>query len=85
MKSFDQLLIEYRSIWNNRLLSNEGEDSEKVLLEAIKRDINDENSHPRIRKNKFEKYYLSTKRIVESTLPDETKVSLIDLHTKFMD
>lgn len=82
---FNQLLNEYRSIWNNRLLLNEGESSEKVLLEAIKRDINDENSHPRIRRNKYEKFYLATKRIMEATIPNESKFELIELHKNYME
>jgi CRISPR/Cas system CMR-associated protein Cmr3 (group 5 of RAMP superfamily) len=82
--SFEQLLQDYRSIWNNRLLQEEQE-SEQILLEAIKREINDENSHPRIRRNKYEKFYLATKRIIESSIPYQSKLDLIYLHKKVME
>jgi hypothetical protein len=79
-----ELLGEYRRIWNNRLLA--APDSAKEILEdAIKRELLDENSHPRIRKNKFEKYYSATNRVVQSTIPAEAKVQLIHLHTQVME
>jgi hypothetical protein len=83
--SFDLLLTDYRSLWNNRLLLNNGEDSEQILKEAIQREINDENSHPRIRRNKYEKYYLASKRIIESNIPNDSKLALIELHKNYMD
>lgn len=81
---FEQLLMEYRKIWNNRLLTQEGQDSEKILLEAIKRELNDENSHPRIRKSVYEKYYLATKRILESSIQKESKLTLIEIHKELI-
>lgn len=83
--SFDQLLHDYRLIWNNRLLHTEGGESELILHEAIKRDINDENSHPRIRRNKYEKFYLATKRIIEASIPSQSKIDLILLHRKMVE
>jgi CRISPR/Cas system CMR-associated protein Cmr3 (group 5 of RAMP superfamily) len=83
--SFDQLLQDYRSIWNNRLLQIEGQESDQILLEAIKREINDENSHPRIRRNKYEKFYLATKRIIEAPIPGQSKLDLIFLHKKILE
>jgi CRISPR/Cas system CMR-associated protein Cmr3 (group 5 of RAMP superfamily) len=83
--SFDQLLQDYRSIWNNRLLHTEGQESDQILLEAIKREINDENSHPRIRRNKYEKFYLATKRIIEAPVSSQAKLDLILLHKKMME
>lgn len=80
---YDELLSDYRSIWNNRLL--QGENSEQILLEAIKRDIYDENSHPRIRRSKYEKFFMATKRIIESQISNESKVVLIEIHKNFMD
>lgn len=62
--SFDHLLEEYRLIWNHRLLDTMGKSSKDTLLEAIKRELLDENSHPRIRKSKFEKYFLPLKELV---------------------
>ena len=67
---FGLLLEDYRNIWNNRLLLAAGADSEQVLIEAIKRELNDENSHPRIRRSRYEKYYFATKRIIESSITD---------------
>lgn len=80
---FAYLLDEYRKIWNNRQLAGgSGLNDEETLKEAISRELKDENSHPRVRRLLFEKYYLATKRIVESPLSDEDKVKLIQLHTE---
>ncbi|MEH7332230.1 hypothetical protein V7161_06305 [Neobacillus drentensis] len=83
--NFDAILEQYRSIWNNRLLAPGEKNSEEILLEAIKRELMDENSHPRIRKSKYEKYYLATKRVVDSTIADEVKIQLIWLHNEMME
>jgi hypothetical protein len=82
---FDQLLQDYRSIWNNRLLINENISSEEILLEAIKREIYDENSHPRIRRSHFEKFYFATQRLITANISDESKNKLIQLHIKVME
>lgn len=76
---YEKLLDEYRTIWNNRKLQSD-QVSEEVLREAIRRDLLDENSHPRARRTLMEKYYLSTKRILEASLPDESKIILMQLH-----
>jgi hypothetical protein len=83
--SFDDLLNEYRRIWNNRLLETVGKSSQEILVEAIKRELLDENSHPRIRKSKFEKYYSAIKRVVDSTITLEAKLLLIKVHNEVMD
>ncbi|WP_238579269.1 hypothetical protein [Neobacillus niacini] len=83
--NFDELLAEYRMIWNNRLLAVSDSSSEETLKEAVKRELLDENSHPRIRKNKFEKYYYAINRITQSTISNEAKVSLINLHNGVME
>lgn len=83
--NFDELLAEYRMIWNNRLLAASDSSSEETLKEAVKRELLDENSHPRIRKNKFEKYYSAINRITQSTISNEAKVSLINLHNGVME
>jgi len=85
MVSFDDLLVEYRRIWNNRLLETEGIGSEETLVEAIKRELLDENSHPRIRKSKFEKYYSAIKRVMDSTISLEAKLWLIKIHNDAME
>lgn len=83
-EKFNHLLAQYRLIWNNRLLQQNGEESKDILLDAIQRDLNDENSHPRIRRNRYEKYYLATKRILDSTISNEAKLDLIELHKNLM-
>ena len=77
------LLEGYRTLWNNRLL-NEGE-AEVVLREAISRELKDEFSHPRIRKLPHEKYYSATKRVIESSLEPEMKLSLLHIHLEEME
>lgn len=76
---YENLLNEYRMIWNNRRLES-GKKPEEILKDAILRDLKDENSHPRARKTLKEKYYLATKRIIEAALTSESKVMLIQLH-----
>ncbi|MFL6562529.1 MAG: hypothetical protein ACJ8MO_41325 [Bacillus sp. (in: firmicutes)] len=83
--SFDELLEEYRQIWNNRILETEGTGSEVILVESIKRELQDENSHPRIRKNKYEKYYSAIKRVINSTISLEAKLLLIEIHNEVME
>jgi hypothetical protein len=82
---FDSLLAEYRLIWNNRRLAMDERISEVILCEAIKRELLDENSHPRIRKNRFEKYYSAVKRITNSSISLDAKLQLIGLHNEIMD
>jgi hypothetical protein len=83
--NYDELLAEYRMIWNNRMLAASDRSSEENLKEAVKRELLDENSHPRIRKNKFEKYYSAISRITQSTISNEAKVSLIHVHNGIME
>lgn len=59
--------------------------AEQVLKEAIKRELEDANSHPRVRKSIEVKYFTSTKRITESTLTNDDKVALIQLHIEMAD
>jgi hypothetical protein len=79
----EKLLEGYRTLWNNRLL-NEGE-SEDVLREAISRELKDEFSHPRVRKQPHEKYYLATKRVIDSNLELNMKLSLLSIHVEEME
>lgn len=76
---YDYLLNQYREIWNNRRFESE-KSPETILKEAIVRDLLDENTHPRARRGMMEKYYLSTKRIIESTLNSDDKILLLQLH-----
>ncbi|MGG0716873.1 hypothetical protein ABE096_04635 [Robertmurraya massiliosenegalensis] len=81
---FDELLIHYRILWNNRVLTVE-ENSKKTLLDTIQRELKDENSHPRIRKGIHEKFYLAIRRINHSSLPEDIQSQLITLHIKIME
>lgn len=78
---YDKLLKEYRELWNNRRLEAE-ESPENIIKEAIARDLRDENSHPRARRTLMEKYFLATKRILDSSLSNESKIFLIQMHAK---
>jgi hypothetical protein len=82
---FDDLLEEYRSIWNNRLLVKGEKSSEEILIEAIKRELLDENTHPRIRKNRYEKYFSAMKRVIDSTVSTEAKLTIIKIHNEIME
>ena len=85
-KHYSFLLEEYRKIWNNRLLALSDEKTcEQVLKDAVRRELLDENSHPRIRKDSYTKFYMAVKRIMESSLDNGMKVELILLHTDMMD
>jgi hypothetical protein len=82
---FNFLLNQYRTIWNNRLLSSIDKSSEEVLKEAIKRELLDENTHPRIRRNCYEKYYLSIKRVMGASILPEAKLALIQIHNEIIE
>jgi hypothetical protein len=84
-EKYDVLLGEYRSIWNNRLLVTNEKDSEETIRDAIKRELLDANSHPRIRKNSFEKYYSAIKRVINSRISTKSKIQLIELHNQIME
>ncbi|KIY21568.1 MULTISPECIES: hypothetical protein [Mesobacillus] len=83
-EEYEQLLDEYRRIWNNRRLGSAQTPAE-TLKGAIVRDLKDENTHPRARKSLKDKYYLATKRIIESSLSTDSKVMLIRLHLEIAD
>ncbi|MBS4190881.1 hypothetical protein KHA94_11875 [Bacillus sp. FJAT-49705] len=81
--NYEYLIQEYRSLWKNRLLSTDL-DAKNSLIDAIRRELKDENTHPRVRKTSIEKYYLATKRIMESNFSEGSKISLIQLHIEQM-
>ena len=76
---YTHLLNEYRTLWNNRALSGEGM-AEEVLKEAIARELKDENSHPRVRKSIYEKFYFAVKRVMDSNLSKADQNALIQIH-----
>ncbi|OIU71349.1 hypothetical protein [Rossellomorea aquimaris] len=83
--AYQVLLKEYSSVWKNRDLFDENQSPEQILKEAIKRELLDQNSHPRVRKPISEKYISASKRILESGLSSESKVELLDLHIQMID
>lgn len=82
--NYNYLLTEYRSLWKNRMLTGDI-DAKEILKDAIARELKDENAHPRVRKSKHEKYYLATKRIIESTISEGNKQLLLKLHIEQME
>jgi len=84
MADYDYLLNEYRKLWNNRVLAVR-DSSEETLIDAVKRELLDENSHPRIRKNKHEKFFFAVKRISQSKLKETDKINLINLHIELLE
>ncbi|MGM0888728.1 MAG: hypothetical protein ACQEW5_17565 [Bacillota bacterium] len=71
----EELLEAYLSIWNNRKVTDGG--GREVLSELIRRELLDENSHPRARKPVLEKFYLCIKRVMESSLSEEMKNAIV--------
>lgn len=74
----EELLVAYLSIWNNRKVTDGG--GREVLSELIRRELLDENAHPRARKPVLEKFYLCIKRVMESTLSEEMKNAIVMLY-----
>lgn len=79
------LLTEFRKLWKHRLLAIGEHSDHEILTEAIKRELLDENSHPRIRKNRYEKYYLSIRKIVAASIESEAKLLLIQRYNEQME
>ncbi|MFS0863215.1 hypothetical protein [Fredinandcohnia sp. 179-A 10B2 NHS] len=77
--NYPLLLEVYQSLWNNRILLNE-DNSEKTIRDTIKKDLLDEMTHPRVRKLPNDKFYLATKRVMDSTIEETQKLQLISLH-----
>ncbi|ALC90220.1 hypothetical protein AM500_10825 [Bacillus sp. FJAT-18017] len=83
---YQHLLTEYRKLWNNRQLEESNLlNSEETLKEAIRRELLDENSHPRVRKGKYEKFYTASKRLLASSLKDSDKTSLLEIYVEIME
>jgi hypothetical protein len=81
---YQYLLEKYRTLWSNRLLKSE-DNAEATLKEAISRELKDENSHPRVRRALYEKFYIASRRIIDSGLNHEDKIELLQLHAKMTD
>lgn len=82
---YSELLAAYRTLWVNRPIVSSEEQSKEVLLEMIRRDLRDENSHPRARKNPYAKFYLATRRILDSTITDDKKLVLMNAHIEIFE
>ncbi|KPB03146.1 hypothetical protein [Bacillus sp. CHD6a] len=73
-----ELLELYKLLWNSRSMdSKDGCDENELLQQAIRRELKDELTHPRTRKQPLEKYYLAVKRITESQLDPFEQLLLI--------
>ncbi|WP_281202383.1 hypothetical protein [Cytobacillus kochii] len=79
------LLQSYRSLWKNRALATSEENPDIVLMIAIEKELRDENTHPRVRKDKQKKLIAAIKRINDSSLSSDMKVALIDIHFEIFD
>jgi hypothetical protein len=83
--TYHSLLEDYRTIWKNRLLHTGNKAAEIILKEAIRRELLDENSHPRVRKPVNAKYVSSSKRIIESDLSPDSKIELLRIHIEMIE
>lgn len=79
MDHYEHLLQQFRSLWSGRKLDS-GEDSEQTLKEAMKSELLDEYTHPRLRRSLHEKFYLAVERILQSALPAGDKLALIQMY-----
>ncbi|QOR68942.1 hypothetical protein IM538_14445 [Cytobacillus suaedae] len=82
---YNKLLAAYRSLWTNRELKALEGDEKEILLEAIERDLKDENAHPRVRKDPHIKFFWAVKRIGQGAISDEEKLQLIDIHIEIVE
>lgn len=84
-KNAKYLLGIYSKLWKNRILEEKDRQDEDILREKIKAELLDENSHPRVRKNRYEKFYLCVQRIHHSNLNDEEKNIMLSVYLEEMD
>ena len=80
----EELLEAYLNIWNNRNIQSEHLDKGAILSELIRRELLDENAHPRVRKPVFEKFYYSMKRLIESGIPSDKIHALTTIYLSEM-
>lgn len=81
--NFENLLNSYRLLWSNRSLPAQI-GAEHTLKEAIKVDLLDQMTHPRLRKRPEEKFLNALKRLLDSNLSSEHKIQLIQLHVEVL-
>ncbi|MEH7226012.1 hypothetical protein V7112_19540 [Bacillus sp. JJ1566] len=82
---FERLLKAYQSLWMNRRLWHKDISSEDILRATIQRDLLDELTHPRLRKTPYEKFFMATKRIFDSSLPIEDKLNIQHVYLEEME
>ena len=80
LKDDETLLEAYLSIWNNRRILKGEEKPSKILAELIRRELLDENAHPRARKAIHDKFHVSVNRVKESSLTDAEKTAIISVY-----
>ncbi|OIK09512.1 hypothetical protein [Bacillus sp. MUM 13] len=81
----EELLSSYLKLWNNRQLRKKEQKPEEIVSELIRRELLDENAHPRTRKSSYEKFYLSITRLAESeALTADEKQVLLSLYIEEM-
>lgn len=71
----------YKKLWQHRA-SVESIDSMEELEKQIRIELNDELTHPRVRKSKQEKLELALERIEVANITDEEKESLKSFYKK---
>ncbi|MFS0823316.1 hypothetical protein [Bacillus sp. 1P02SD] len=81
---YDRLLKAYQSLWMNRRLWQKDLSSEVILRATIQRDLYDELTHPRLRKTPYEKFFMASKRIFDSSLPIEDKLHIQHVYLEEM-
>lgn len=74
----------FKKVWPERLAASSVK-SEEDMRKMILIELNDELTHPRVRKTKQQKLELAVKRIEESVLEQEGRDDLIELYKKIAD
>lgn len=75
------MIESYKKLWSNRA-SVEQIRTEKELERQILMELNDELTHPRVRKSKEEKLSIALTRIEQSDLTEQQKKDLAFLYKK---
>ena len=75
------MIESYKKLWSNRA-SVEQIRTEKELERQILMELNDELTHPRVRKSKEEKLSIALTRIEQSDLTEQQKKDLASLYKK---
>lgn len=84
MEDVAKLLSAYKQLWSNRSLEKEGVQDKERLIEAIKVELKDELTHPRVRKKPTEKYILAIQRVINSELEELDQLSLIKIFSRVL-